>query len=94
LTIRNTIVWDNTGRNPRFLWNESYFSNIDEISYIQTAHGNIREDPLFVDISESDYLLLPGSPCIDAGDSLEVYNDLDGSRNDMGIYGGPDPIQF
>jgi hypothetical protein len=94
LTIRNTIVWDNTGRNPRFLWNESYFSNIDEISYIQTAHGNIREDPLFVDISESDYLLLPGSPCIDAGDSLDVYNDLDGSRNDMGIYGGPDPIQF
>ena len=94
LTIRNTIVWDNTGRNPRFLWNESYFSNIDEISYIQTAHGNIREDPLFVDISESDYLLRPESPCIDAGDSLNVYNDADNSRNDMGIYGGPDPIQF
>ena len=94
LTIRNTIVWDNTGRNPRFLWNESYFSNIDEVSYIQTNHGNIRDEPLFEDITQNNFILMSGSPCINTGDSLNIYNDTDNSRNDMGIFGGPDPIQF
>ncbi|HEX9973656.1 MAG TPA: T9SS type A sorting domain-containing protein, partial [bacterium] len=30
-----------------------------------------------------------GSPCIDAGNPDPAYNDLDGSRNDMGAFGGP-----
>jgi len=30
--------------------------------------------------------LLPGSPCIDAGDPDPAYNDPDGSRNDVGAY--------
>ena len=29
-----------------------------------------------------------GSPCIDAGNPDPIYNDHDGSRNDMGAYGG------
>jgi hypothetical protein len=28
--------------------------------------------------------------CIDAGDPDSLYDDLDGSINDMGAYGGPD----
>jgi acetyltransferase-like isoleucine patch superfamily enzyme len=36
-----------------------------------------------------DYTLLPTSSAINAGDPSPTYNDLDGSRNDMGLYGGP-----
>ena len=36
-----------------------------------------------------DYHLQSGSLCINAGDPVLQYNDKDGSRNDMGAYGGP-----
>jgi len=32
----------------------------------------------------------PPSPCINTGDPNPAYNDPDGTRNDMGAYGGPD----
>ncbi|MBC8322151.1 MAG: right-handed parallel beta-helix repeat-containing protein [Candidatus Marinimicrobia bacterium] len=53
---------------------------------------NISDDPLFVLpglIPCLDYELSDGSPCIDAGHPDLEYNDLDGSRNDMGAFGGP-----
>lgn len=52
--------------------------------------GNISADPLFVDPNYTyDYHLQAGSPCVNAGNPDAVYNDADGSRNDMGAYGGP-----
>jgi len=42
--------------------------------------GNIDADPMFADANNTNYQLLPGSPCIDAGDSNSVppdYTDLD-----------------
>jgi hypothetical protein len=39
---------------------------------------------------DGDYHLAFGSPCIDAGNPAAEYNDPDGSRNDMGAFGGPD----
>ncbi len=56
--------------------------------------GAISTDPLFAGDGSGNYskdgsfYLLPLSPCIDAGDPAAQYNDLDGSRNDMGAYGG------
>jgi parallel beta-helix repeat protein len=35
------------------------------------------------------YTLSSYSPCIDAGNPQKPYNDDDGTRNDMGIWGGP-----
>ncbi|MFH0908505.1 MAG: Ig-like domain-containing protein [bacterium] len=50
--------------------------------------GNITSDPLFVNLDVLDLRLQTNSPCIDAGHPDPFYNDADGSRNDMGVYGG------
>lgn len=39
-----------------------------------------------------DYTLGATSVCVDAGDSDSSYNDTDGTRCDMGAFGGPDPV--
>jgi len=36
-----------------------------------------------------DFHLQSSSPCVDAGSIWAFYNDTDGTRNDMGCYGGP-----
>jgi hypothetical protein len=50
--------------------------------------GNIYQNAMFKDTSAHNYRLLPGSPCINAGDLASQYNDPDGSRNDMGAFPG------
>jgi hypothetical protein len=52
--------------------------------YIDTI-GNIYQDPMF--IGNWDFHLQAYSPLIDAGDPDIL--DLDGSRSDIGVYGGP-----
>ncbi len=61
------------------------------------AYGNISADPLFLDTSSSDPLdwdlhLNASSPAIDAGSTS--YYDPDGSRSDMGLYGGEGAESF
>lgn len=60
--------------------------------------GNIGQNPVFINANgldgvpgtEDDNLhLLVGSPCINTGNPSPALNDPDGSRNDMGAYGGP-----
>jgi hypothetical protein len=62
------------------------YSNIQGI---EDGTGNVDVDPKFVDDESGDYRLGSGSPCIDAGSPGPPHKDADGSRNDMGIYGGP-----
>lgn len=67
------------------------------------GEGNIDEDPLFItptagigagyDALAADWSLQTGSPCIDAGTPDPDYYDLDGTRNDMGAFGGPTPYE-
>ncbi|MEA2103023.1 MAG: FlgD immunoglobulin-like domain containing protein [Candidatus Cloacimonadota bacterium] len=67
------------------------------------GEGNIDEDPLFIaptagigtgyDALAANWALQTGSPCIDAGTPDPDYFDLDGSRNDMGAFGGPTPYE-
>jgi hypothetical protein len=55
---------------------------------------DIMDDPEFVDKDADVYQLLGTSPAIDAGDPDPAYNDPGGSRNDIGAYGGPNPLDW
>jgi hypothetical protein len=58
------------------------------------SSGNIGQDPLFVTTGStwttSDLNLRPTSPGIDSANPAAAYNDVDGSRGNMGAYGGPE----
>ncbi|MEZ4241964.1 MAG: hypothetical protein R3F59_38600, partial [Myxococcota bacterium] len=49
--------------------------------------GNVDYTPWFVDRDHGDYHLRSTSPVIDLGDPSIL--DPDGTRSDMGRYGGP-----
>ncbi len=97
--IQNNIVADNTGytygyyvyAGPNLEYNDSFGG---AYSYhcsggCAVSSTNIQQDPRFEDASAWDFTLDPGfSPCVDAGNPLAGYDDPDGSRNDMGAFGG------
>ncbi len=62
---------------------------------LEGTTGNISSDPRFTawsddgDWSNDDFVLRSTSPAIDVGHPSPAYYDADGSRNDLGAYGGP-----
>ena len=48
----------------------------------------IDADPKFTDLANGDFTLASDSPAINAGPPDPQYNDRDGSRNDIGMFGG------
>ena len=93
--FENCIIWNNT---PMQIFD---VGGVISVNYSNVQNGwqgpgNIDSDPFFLDTHSKDYHLLPGSPCIDAGnpDYLPPPNqtDLDGNpriiteRIDMGAF--------
>jgi parallel beta-helix repeat protein len=66
-------VWDNAAGN---------YAGIPDLTGFG---GNMSSDPLFE--GKGSFTLRPLSPCIDTGDTLII--DSDGTRSDMGLFGGP-----
>ena len=101
VTVTNTILSDNSGgpalyvedtedgpgsitvRYSNLNGNSSVVSGLDDP---RGSDGNIDENPRY-DSSAGDFSLTSSSPCVDAGDP--DLRDPDGSRSDMGAYGGP-----
>ena len=67
-------VWNNTGG--------------DYMGWLAGAH-DIAADPLFVNPATGDYGLGLHSVCLDRGDPNPACADPDGSRADIGAFGGP-----
>jgi hypothetical protein len=86
-TLSNCIVWGNSAPACPQICDERRSlttANYSDIRGGWPGNGNIDADPLFVDPNSGDYHLLPGSPCIDAGDNNSVSHDthdLDGDGN-------------
>jgi hypothetical protein len=71
-----------------------FANNTVNYNLSQTGEGGgvllqnrLNADPAFVDTT--NFVLGPTSPARNAGDPDPRFNDIDGTRNDMGIYGGP-----
>jgi hypothetical protein len=102
VTVVNTILWNDS---PFEIAGDSITVSYSDVRGGWSGIGNIDSDPLFMDADgaddvsgteDDDLRLLPGSPCIDAGDNSAipqtVITDLDGNPRivnetvDMGAY--------
>jgi hypothetical protein len=110
--LLNNIVWNDLSvEGSREIFNDDIFypdyteANGGELNIYYTdiqggwaGDGNIDAYPAFAD--STNYYLSDISPCIDAGFSNNLFNDIENggnpvwpamgsARNDMGAYGGP-----
>ena len=89
LHLLNSILWANQADEDAHI-HPNQHTEI-EYSCIEggfEGEGNIDENPLFINVEEGDFQLGEDSPCVDAGIDNVFDRDLDGTRNDMGSYGG------
>ncbi len=92
-----TLPWDPANPNLQVtysaFWNNAMGDAVSEeyglLEDVVGDVGNVLEDPLFLDTAGDDFHLGGGSPCVDTGDPDDAWADPDGSRADMGAYGGP-----
>lgn len=95
--IENCIVSENTGANGVATSNgavvrftDSYGNEANFSPEASSQPDNFSSNPRFTDPDAGDFHLDPGfSPAIDQGNPLAGYNDADGTRNDLGAFGGP-----
>ena len=98
-SLANCILWGSPNQ-INFADGYAPLISYSDIEGGWSGSGNINADPGFVSLRGFDYLLHPESPCIDAGDPTveDGFSDWlprwpdgypNGSRADMGAYGGP-----
>lgn len=102
VVVRNNIIVSN--RSSGIMWAEfpdaqervepvlSYnlvWGNKTNLVNVSKAKGDVSKDPQFIDTAKWDVHLKKGSPAVNAGSEDKTEKDPDGSRNDMGAYGGP-----
>ncbi|HDZ58932.1 MAG TPA: T9SS type A sorting domain-containing protein, partial [Ignavibacteriales bacterium] len=92
--IKNNVVLNGfkgihkggSGNDIIIKYNNAWNNNINYKSFIPDS-TNISVDPMVVNEDSLDFHLQMFSPLIDAGDPDIL--DLDGTRSDIGLYGGP-----
>jgi hypothetical protein len=100
LNFQNNIIVNPKNYSNISILESGAFSGVRlDYSLMKPAHSGVNSngindvDPLFigyVGLSETyDFHLSPASPALHAGNSAQIYNNPDGSRNTMGAYGGP-----
>ena len=79
---------------PALFYNNLWNNNTNYGSNVSKGPSDISVDPLFIDSNNGDYNFSSNSPCRDAGSPEVSFNDPDGTRNDIGAYGGPSAINW
>ena len=99
-TFRNNYI-DSAGYSSAgeasvsFPWSSLIMYNIGSGSFFTTGFNNLNSIPIasvFNYPGPDSWTLIEGSTATDSGDPVADYNDLDGSRNDIGVFGGPYPM--
>ena len=94
--VENSLVVQNTAdglaagpnRFPTTRYNDVWGNGVN-YSGLSPGTGDQSFDPRFVSESEANYQTQIGSLAVDMGDPSPTSRDRDGSRNDLGAYGGP-----
>jgi len=83
------------GTTANFIsYNDVFTNSAGNYYSVSAGLGDISENPQFINQVAGNYALSSNSSCINTGREGSPYNDPDGSRNDMGAYGGPDCAGF
>jgi hypothetical protein len=90
-TVTNSIFWENDGAD--IVDDTNLLINYCTVQDGASGTGNSADDPKFEDSSSDDFHLQDISPAINAGNPNVADNDQDGTRNDMGAYGGPNALK-
>ncbi len=97
ITVRNNVVVNTTRDLVGFTNAYAETNSVVEFNLCDNviaemcgADDDVIGDALFVD--NDDYMAAAGSAAIDSGDPDGVFNDVDGTRNDLGVYGGTFPL--
>ncbi len=81
------LYYDIIGGPPPNVRYNNFWNNETNFEYFTGDSTNISADPMFADPDSMDFHLQEYSPLIDRGDP-EIL-DKDGTRSDIGLYGGP-----
>ncbi|HOF39761.1 MAG TPA: PKD domain-containing protein [Candidatus Hydrogenedentes bacterium] len=68
-------------------------ANTVNFSGVAAAATDFTANPMFVDAAAWNFHLKAASPCRNGGSPLARYNDMDGTRNDLGADGGPGGVR-
>lgn len=75
------------GVEPILSYNLIFGNKTNRVN-VSPAEGDISKDPFLANAAKGDAHLKKGSPAIDVGSEDKADNDPDGTRNDIGAYGG------
>ncbi len=79
-------IWAANSLDCYFDYNCLFNNSPADYKGVPVGSHEIYLDPLFVGGAPYSFNLASTSPCIDAGNPDPLFNDLDGSRNDIGAF--------
>jgi len=94
--VFNNIFYDNNSSafqhsSETTLGYNAFYNNTLDYNNSSQGIDDVFENPLLTNPEKEQFQLQIGSPCKNAGNPDSRFYDLDGSRNDIGIYGGLHP---
>ncbi|MCP5467705.1 MAG: DUF1565 domain-containing protein [Deltaproteobacteria bacterium] len=92
-TIQYNLFFDNLEAD--FFISGDFFSveEVNDLFVNDEVEFNFTANPLFVDPENFNYHLQNGSPAIEAGNPSPEFRNPDGTRNDIGVFGGPRSLE-
>jgi nitrous oxidase accessory protein NosD len=106
ITVTNNIIFSNgmfglslTSDRENISYNNLFANISGNYNGCSAGTGDISINPCFIDPLSGNFVLSRSTPpcistCINGGTPGSADADPDGTRNDMGAYGGPDSTPF